>query len=483
MNSHRGTDRRQVLKGLSAVLAGGAASAMLPQLELMGRAMAAVPTAVTDYKAVVCIFLLGGNDSFNMLVPHAQAEHDVYLRSRGGVYNATTNPQGLGIARDALVPVVDANGATWGLHPACAALKPMFERGELAFMANVGTLVQPITKAEYMARSKRVPMDLFSHNDQQRLWMRGESELSTSSTGWGGRCADRLSSANQAGLQVLPPTISLSGNNLFQSGTSTSPYSMGSGGPVALRHFTSTTNAAERTRREALAAMLARSYTPIMQDQYAVLGEGAILLGDQLRGALDPAAGGDITTAFPTENLAGQLRMIARMIKISRSAPINHSRQIYYATLGGFDTHDNQMSDIGQARLLQRFSDALAAFRAALVEVGVLNQVATFTMSDFGRTLNSNGNGTDHAWGGVQLMMGGARPQGGPLNGRLVHGTYPLLELDGPAAVNRGRIIPTTSTNQYGATFAKWLGVPDADLPTIFPGLGNFSSRTLDFLT
>lgn len=483
MDTHSRTSRRQFLARLGTVLAGGAAVATLPQLELMGRALAAAPAATGGYRAAVCIFLLGGNDSFNMLVPHVREEHDVYLASRGGVFNASTNAQGLGLARDALVQVTDTAGKPWGLHPACASLKPLFDRGELGFMANVGTLVQPVTKAEYIARSRRLPMALYSHNDQQRLWMRGESELASSTTGWGGRCADRLEFANAGGLATLPPTISLSGNNLFQTGSATTAYGMGSGGPVALRRFTSTTNAAERIRREALEAMLARRYTPIMQDHYAVLGEGTMQISDTLRAALDPANGGDITTAFPAnESLASQLRMIARMIKASRGSAINHSRQIYYATLGGFDTHDNQMADSSHARLLARLSDGLSAFRDALTEVGALNDVVTFTMSDFGRTLNSNGNGTDHAWGGVQLMMGGASTAGGPLRGRRVHGAYPLLELDGPQAVERGRMIPTTSTNQFGATVARWLGVPDADLPTVFPGLGNFDRPVLDFL-
>lgn len=484
MNSIHRSDRRRFLARLSAVLAGGTAAAMLPQLELMGRALAAqgaMPASADGYRALVCIFLLGGNDSFNMLIPHASDEYSVYLASRGGVYSSSNN-QGLGIARDALVTVDDTSGRRWGLHPAAASLKPLFDNGELAFMANVGTLVQPITKNEYIARSKRLPASLYSHNDQQRLWMRGESELASSTTGWGGRCADRLDAANAGGLAALPPTISLAGNNLFQSGSATTPYSMGTGGPAALRRFTNTRNNAERIRREALEALLERSYTPVMQDHLAVLGEGTIQISDTLRGILEPQNGGDIATPFPEEQLARQLRMIARMIKVSRSSAVGHTRQIYYATLGGFDTHDNQMASSSHARLLGNVADALAAFRAALAEIGALNNVVSFTMSDFGRTLNSNGNGTDHGWGGVQLMMGGSAGSGGPLRGRQVHGAYPLLELDGSMAVQRGRIIPTTSTNQFGATFARWMGVPDAELAAVFPGLENFNQRTLGFL-
>lgn len=477
MSKHFREDRREFLRNLQYVLAGGAAAAMLPQLELVGRAMAASPAAASGYRATVCIFLLGGSDSFNMLVPYNQNEYDVYKTSRGGVYDASTNSNGLGIAREQLLQVTDTGGKAWGINPACTGMKTLFDRGELSFLANVGTLVEPVTKQEITQRSKRVPMSLYSHNDQQRQWMFGQSEKPNASVGWGGLCADKLKGANASGLTQLPPTISLSGNNLFQNGTTTTAYVMGRSGPTPFRQFTNESNAAERIRREALAAMLARDYKPLMQDQYAVLGEGAMLLTKKLGTALDPANGGDIATVFPANNdLATQLRMIARTIKVSRTSAINHNRQIYYATMGGFDTHDNQMTK--HPALLGQLSAALEAFRNALAEIGSLNDVMTFTMSDFGRTLNSNGNGTDHAWGGVQLMMGGT----GALNGKRVYGNYPLLELDGPLAVSRGRLIPSTSTNQFGATFAKWLGVADADLPTIFPGLGNFSSATLPFL-
>ncbi|MFT4179208.1 MAG: DUF1501 domain-containing protein [Thermomonas sp.] len=474
-------DRRDFLRNLQYVLAGGTIAAVMPQLELVGRAMAQSAPA-SDYRALVCIFLLGGNDSFNMLIPHATSEYDVYAKSRGGVYNASSNSQGLAIARESLLQVGDTAGKTWGLHPACSALKTLFDQGELSFMANVGTLVQPITKIEYVARAKRLPENLFSHNDQQQLWMRGESERASSNVGWGGTLGERLASANSAGFTALPPTISLDGNNLFQNGTSSVPFCMASSGPVAFRNFENDSTAG-KIRREALAALVGRSYAPLMQDQHAVIGESSMLLSSKMREVLDAANGGDIATVFPANNnLAAQLRMIARTIKASRGSAINHRRQIFFASMGGFDTHDNQMTDSGQPLLLARLSEALGAFRAALVEIGALNNVVSFTMSDFGRTLNSNGNGTDHAWGGVQLMMGGSAASGGPLKGRSVFGSYPLLELDGSQAVDRGRIIPTTSTNQFGATFAKWMGVSTTDLPAIFPGLGNFATPTLDFL-
>lgn len=477
-------DRRRFLRALQCTLAAGAMGSVVPQMNLVGRALAQTAPA-GGYKAVVCVFLLGGNDSFNLLVPHAQAEYDIYNASRGGVYDTGNNAQGLAIARDALLPLTDGAGKTWGLHPSCPELKTLFDAGELGFVANVGSLRQPVSKAEAMSDKRLLPDNLYSHNDQQQAWMRGHSVDVRAGNGWGGLCADRLRSANSAGLTQLPPSITLSGNNLFQAGMSTQPFGLSSAGVVVPKRFGNTDNAADKARREALQALLTRKYTPVMQDQYAVLGESALYLSDRLAGSMDAANGGDIATVFPeNNNLAGQLRMVARTIKASRTSAINHTRQIFYVGMGGFDTHDNQAGPNGhQARLFSQLSAAFGAFRTALAEIGALNNVVTFTMSDFGRTLNSNGNGTDHAWGGVQMMMGGSASAGGPLKGKSVYGTYPLLELNGEQAIERGRIIPTTSTNQFGATHAKWLGVSDADLATIFPGLSNFNSPTLGFLT
>ena len=475
-------DRRRFLQGLGALVATGAASAVFPQLELMGRALAAAP-APGEYRALVCIFLYGGNDSYNMLIPHAQAEYDTYLRSRGGVYDATANPFGLGIARDNLATIADTAGKTWGLHPSFAATKPLFDSGELAFLANVGSLVEPVRKSEVgYPGGKPLPPYLYSHNDQQRQWMRGHATGTHAANGWGGLCGDRMATLN-TGLMALPPTISIFGNNLYQSGASVLPYAIASSGPSQLARMSSTGSTADAARLAALNELLNAGQGQVMRSRYAELGRTSTLVNTTLRTALDPVNGGDIATVFPAEQLAGQLRMIARMIKVSQSASIGHKRQIFFAGLGGFDTHDNQMDPTRHAALLSQVAGGLVAFRAALQEIGMLNRVTTFTMSDFGRTLNSNGNGTDHAWGGVQLVMGGAAANGGSLQGRRVWGDYPLLELDGEQSMGRGRMIPTTSIQQYGATLGSWLGVGDAELATIFPGLGNFATPRLGFLS
>jgi len=474
-------DRRRFLHGLGALFAGGAASAMFPQMELMGRALAATPTT-GEYRALVCIFLYGGNDSYNMLIPHAQSEYDVYLRSRGGIYDATANPFGLGIARDNLAAVADTGGKTWGMHPAFASAKPLFDAGELAFVANVGSLVEPVRKPEVgFPGGKPLPAYLYSHNDQQRQWMRGHSTSTRSANGWGGLAGDRIASLN-SGLTALPPTISIFGNNLYQSGASVLPYAISSSGPSELARMSAAGTRADAIRLEALNELLRAGQPQAMQGRYAGIGKTSIAVNGALRTALDPANGGDLASVFPATQLSAQLRMIARMIKVSRGSAIGHQRQIFYAGLGGFDTHDNQMDPTRHAALLAQLSGALVAFRAGLQEIGMLNQVTTFTMSDFGRTLNSNGNGTDHGWGGVQLVMGGSATNGGSLQGRRVWGDYPVLELDGDQAMGRGRMIPTTSIQQYGATMATWLGVPAGDMPTIFPGLGNFATPRLGLL-
>jgi len=471
-------DRRNFIKALGALCAGGAAYALLPQLEMVGRALAADP-GPDDYRALVCIFLFGGNDSFNMLIPYEQAEYDAYSTCRGGTYDASANPTGLGYAREELLQITDTGSRRWGLNPRCGGLKTLFDERNLSFLANIGTLAVPVTKAEVRARSKLLPAYLYSHNDQQRQWMTGTSFRAMSS-GWGGRVGDRLHAFNTV-MPALPPGISLGGNNLFQLGASTMPFSVSSNGPARVERFNRESDNASRIRAKAMEDILARSYTPLLTDRYGLISETALELNLALRGAL--ASEGTLETGFPADNpLAAQLRMIARLIKVSRGSSIGHKRQIFFASMGGFDTHQNQMAANGHGLLLQRLGEATLAFRDALREIGALNEVVTFSMSDFGRTLNTNGNGTDHGWGGVQFVMGGAASAGGPVNGGQVFGTYPLLELDGPQAMGRGQMIPTTSVTQLGATLARWMGVSSGDLQAIFPGLGNFDTPLLPVL-
>lgn len=474
-------DRRAFLRNLQMVLAGGAAASMLPQLELVGRAIAAAGTS-GDYRALVCIFLFGGNDSFNMLIPYETAEYNIYNVNRGGVYDSGSNPAGLAIARDQLAQITDTQGKKWGLHPACAEMQPLFDAGELAFVANVGSLIEPVTKSDVLNARKPLPPYLYSHADQQPQWMRGYSGSTSANTGWGGLTADRLASLN-LGLPGLPPSISVAGNNQFEFGELTLPFAMLSSGPAPMYRYQNIPGSGDVFRRDALEALIQAQYASVMQEQYGVTAESAAYLNDVLGDALDPANGGDIATVFPVGSLGPQMRMIARLIKASRTSALNQSRQVYFASLGGFDSHTGQMAEeLGHAQFLGEVSQSLSAFRAALAEIDALNDVVTFTMSDFGRTLNSNGDGSDHAWGGVQLLMGGSSTNGGSLQGQKIWGTYPLIELDGAQSLERGEMIPTTSITQMSAALSSWLGASDSDISTIFPGIENFSPQRFGFL-
>ena len=315
-------DRRAFLRRVQAVIAGGAAYALMPQLELVGRAFAAEPLPGNDYKALVCIFLFGGSDSFNMLIPHDSAEHATYLTSRGGVFEATSNPFGLGYARDTLVQVADTNGKTWGLNPSCAAMKPLFDAGELSFLANVGSLTVPLTKEDVTKRLKTLPPYLYSHNDQQKQWMRGHTNRS-GLTGWGGLLGDRAEASN-LGLQALPPSISLAGSNLFQFGRTTLPFAMSSGGATTINRFRNNGSNADRIRYESLRGIIESSHSPILQDQYAVIGESAIDLNDTLRVTLGPAHGGEIATVLilstPRQACAAlTMQLFARAKRLTRA--------------------------------------------------------------------------------------------------------------------------------------------------------------------
>jgi uncharacterized protein (DUF1501 family) len=466
--------RRNFLKALGGVCAGGAAYALLPQLEMVGRLLAAEP-GQGEYRALVCIYLNGGSDSFNMLVPHDTAEYAIYSKSRGGTYHVDNNRAGLGIARDALLQITDKNNKVWGLHPSCAGLQRLFGNGELGFLANVGTLTEPLSKDEYVRSAKTQPLELFSHNSQTVQWMRGTSERNVP-TGWGGRVADRLRGLN-AQTPLLPPSISVTGGgSLFQTGAVTMPFSMFASGPTSSGRFNRGSSQGA-IRYNALDELLGREYDALMENRFSLIAETSLELGHQTSEWLKLPAG-TVQTTFPASNrLADQLKMIARLIKLGRSSTVGHKRQIFFASLGGFDTHRDQMTPTVQPALLKTVSDAVSAFRDALVEIGALDNVMTFSISDFSRTLNSNGSGTDHGWGSVQFVMGGSSLQGGR-----VWGQYPLLELNGAQSLARGQMVPTTSVVQYGATLANWVGVPRAELPVIFPSLSRFSPDLLPFL-
>lgn len=408
-----------------------------------------------DYRALVCVFLFGGNDSFNMLVPRSTAEYNAYAASR----------QNLAIAQADLLPIESLNpdGALYGVHPSMPGLQALFVQGSAAFVANMGPLIEPTTKQQYQAKSVLLPPQLFSHNDQQDQWhsLRGRT---LSDTGWAGRMADliRLNVASQQ----LATNVSLAGNSLFQSGDDTVAYTMGSTGPLAFQGF----NGFGGEQRRAFERVVDAAYDSIYARGFAEIQGRAIEAADRVTAAIGQAQ--TLTTQFPTSPLGQQLQTVARLMSVRDRLAMQ--RQVFFVSTGGFDSHDDQV--VNQPNLLGNVSACLAAFYAATAELGVANAVTTFTQSDFGRTLTSNGDGTDHAWGGVQIVVGQS------VQGRRIFGRYPSLVLNGPEDVGGGRMIPGVSADQFAATLARWFGIADAELPRVAPHIGNFAERDLGFM-
>lgn len=410
------------------------------------------------YRALVCVFLYGGNDSFNMVVPRSDAEYGVYAQSR----------QNLAIPQDALLPITPTNpdGAAYGLHPSMPGMQALFETGRAGIVANVGPLLEPATREQVLDKSVALPPQLFSHKDQQDQWqtLRGRQLLDT---GWAGRMADLL--AAETATQPLPVNLSLSGVARLQVSADRPAYVMGPQGPVEYAALTPAVpgGAARRAAFEALLA--AGSPSPYGRALIDVHRRSLDAAG-VVNSALD--AGPPLATAFPDSSLGQQLQTVVRLIAARER--LGSNRQVFFVSTGGFDTHDDQ-NDL-QPALLGGLSAALASFQAALEEIGAAELVTAFTMSDFGRTLTSNGDGTDHGWGGHQLVIGGS------VIGRRIYGVMPQLEIGGSDDVNEGRIVPTTSVDQYAATLASWFGVGDDELGVVAPNLDNFGVKNLGFL-
>ena len=445
-------NRRQFLKAGGA----GAAAAFASHPGSAFAQAVGLTAPFDDYKALVCVFLFGGNDSFNLLVPRSNAEYNVYAASR----------QNLAIAQTDLLAISPAtpDGALYGLHPSMSGLQGLFESNRVALISNMGPLVEPTTKDQYLNGAVSLPPQLFSHNDQQDQWhsLKGRS---ISKTGWAGRIAD-LIQLNVAGQQMAT-NASLFGSSLFQSADDTIAYVMGPGGPIRFDGFGDTSPFLEQ--RQAFGRIIAANYDSIYERGFAEIQQRAVASADLVSNAI--ASAPVRNTVFPQTQLGQQLQTISQLIDVRDE--LQMQRQIFFVASGGFDSHDDQA--INQPGLLGGISDALTAFYEATVEMGVADSVTSFTQSDFGRTLTSNGDGTDHAWGGIQFAVGDA------VNGDM-YGTYPLLQIGGNDDVGGGRMIPTTSADQYAATLAKWFGIPDADLSTVAPNLDNFIDRDLGFM-
>jgi uncharacterized protein (DUF1501 family) len=412
----------------------------------------------TDYRALVCIFMFGGNDSYNMLVPTSPAAYAAYQASR----------QNLAIAQGDLLPISPtASDMTFGLHPSMGALQSLVDSGQAAFVANMGPLVEPTTLTQYQDKSVILPPQLFSHNDQQDQWnsLKGNN---VSKTGWAGRMAD-LIRTNVAGQQMAT-NASLFGSNLFQSADETIAYVMGPQGPLQFEGFSTDPNSILFEQRQAFRRIVDAQYDTIYERGFAEIQRRAIDAADTVSAAI--ASAPTLNTVFPAGQLGTQLETVARLIAVHDD--LQMQRQVFFVATGGFDSHDDQNQN--QPGLLANISDSVGAFQLAMAEIGELQNVTTFTQSDFGRTLTSNGDGTDHAWGGHQFVVGGS------VNGNNIFGDYPIPAIGGPEDVGGGRFIPSTSADQYAATLARWFGIDDEDLDVVAPNLANFGVRDLGFM-
>ncbi|HMZ80106.1 MAG TPA: DUF1501 domain-containing protein [Acidobacteriota bacterium] len=417
---------------------------------------------VQDYKALVCIFLFGGNDGHNTVIPMATNEYNAYLAKRGS----------LALTGNKLLPITTTTGGQYALNYGMVELQTLFQQGKLAVMANTGMLNQPTTQQQYQQSTVPLPTQLFSHSDQIVQMQAGIPNASASS-GWGGRIAD-LMQPNNANT-TFPTSISFNGSALYvagqavpatnlQPGNSLAQYALSNGYPQAA--VDARANAQVQIASLANSNRLIAAADKVMRDT------------QQLNTILQGAGGGTLGTVFPNSTLGNQLKEVARFINLRSQT--GTGRQVFFCGLGGFDTHSGQ--DYQQWDLLQQVSQAMKAFYDATVEMGIPQQVTAFTLSDFGRSLQPSGTGTDHGWGNHHLVLGGS------VSGGQVYGTFPVLNQADSAynpnafADTRGVLLPSTSIAQYGATLAKWFGAADGQLNGLFPELANFSVRDMGFM-
>jgi uncharacterized protein (DUF1501 family) len=458
MNPSSPSSRREFLKRVSAMSLAGTATPFAINLAALGEAAAA---NATGYKALVCVFLYGGNDYANTLLPYDAANHALYTAQRPAIATPRAS-----LASTLLNPTAAlAGGRQYAVAPQLAPLVPIFDAGQMAVMLNIGTLVEPTSKTAYLNKSVRLPPKLFSHNDQQSVWQSSAAEGAT--TGWGGRMGDLFAAGNGNATFTC---VSVTGNAVYLSGDSAVQYQVTSNGSVPLTGLKSPLFGSMACS-DALRTLVTAPRTHLYEAEHARIMRRSIDADVQLTAALGGI--GPIATPFPANNgLGAQLAMVARMIKARAST--GAKRQVFFVSLGGFDTHDG-LVDIHPG-LLGQVGPAMAAFHAATVELGVANDVTTFTASDFGRTLTSDGDGSDHGWGSMHFVMGGA------VKGKSFVGNAPAVANNGPDDVGQGRLLPSIAVDQFAGTLGSWLGVSDSEMTTVLPNLGNYTVRNLGFM-
>jgi uncharacterized protein (DUF1501 family) len=497
--------RRDFIRQAACAAVGTAAmTATIRDLRFMNAAMA--QTNVNDYKALVCIFLAGGNDSNNLIVPTIQTEWNNYAAIRTSLLAL---PLTGAPANQLVIPLsnLTSDNHTYGMHPACTHLASLFNSGKLAVLFNTGTLVFPITSRAQYQSSIAKPPQLFSHADQVTQWQTSIPDQPPL-TGWGGRCADLMNVVNTNAPVSL--SVTLAGANTFEVGNVVSEYSVSTSGAISLSGLAPTTNNA--SRYAAMTNILGLQYSNLQARAYSTVAAHSLNTGAVLNNAItatvDPSGSQQFwTTPFPgsgvfqvvnptsgttfNSGLGPQLKMIARLIEAgSRSTGFNMKRQIFFCSVGGYDLHTNQApsgspTTGSHSNLLAELDQCMNAFYAAMVQIGgptlrndpnFAQRVTAFTASDFSRTFPSNGQGSDHGWGSHHLIMGGS------VQGQKTYGTFPALALNGPDDTGTGRWIPSTAIDQYYATLATWFGLDSSNLATVFPNLHRFSSPNLLFM-
>ena len=452
--------RREFLRAASSLSVAGSAAPFALNLATIG---AAAAQTANDYRALVCLFMYGANDHNNTVVAYDTANFNAYTTARASI--ARTQADLL-----PLTPSVALSGSNAGrqfaLPKEMAALKTAWDAGKLAILANVGPLIVPTTKSQYTNLSVPLPPKLFSHNDQQSVWQASAAEGAR--VGWGGRIGDLMISQNANSIFTCN---SISGSAVFLAGQASVAYQLGTSGSTAISGITGTlfgSSSASGT----LNTLITSGGNNVFTQDLAETAQRSIAANAMLSSALTSAPDFPLPADLATSSVATQLRVVARMI--SARAQLGAKRQVFFVSLGGFDTHDDQLAN--QPGLHTQVANALSYFYNTTVTMGVADQVTAFTGSDFGRTLTTNGDGSDHGWGSHHFILGGA------VRGQRYYGTFPIMGLNNNDEVGSGRLLPTTSVDQFAATLAKWFGVTQSDMSLVLPNIGNFSTADLGFM-
>lgn len=452
--------RREFLRTAGRLSIAGSAAPFALNLAGIGNAAA---QSVSDYKAIVCLFLYGANDHNNTVIPFDAANYSTYQTVRPGIARATSEL----IQLTPSAPLTGSNaGRQFALPTELSPLKTIWDEGKMAILANVGPLIVPTTKAQYTAASVPLPPKLFSHNDQQSVWQASAPEGAR--VGWGGKMGDLMAANNSAQIFTCN---SVAGAAVFITGGTTIAYQLSSSGSTTIGGLTGSlfgSSSAPSAFRSLITSGGANLFTQDLADTT----QRSIDANAQLSSALASAPDLALPSTLTSSSLGAQLRLVARMI--SQRNTLGAKRQVFMVSLGGFDTHDDQLPT--QPNLHTQMGNAIKYFYDAIKTLGVADSVTLFTASDFGRTLSSNGDGSDHGWGSHHFIVGGS------VLGQRYYGTFPIMGLNNNDEVGSGRLLPTTSVDQFAATIARWFGVGDSNLELVVPNIRNFSNTNVGFL-